>query len=156
MSEVSRLIEPPEFKEEPEYEVSLVLPPHIDAVWAKVRVILEPAIERSYGRWNAHALRMACLSGQQQLWVVFDDQSEIVGAVTTEFIDYPARRILAVQFLGGKDLEKWISIISERVEPWAAQHGADGVEAVAREGFWKALSKQGWKKSFQVFEKGLT
>jgi len=156
MSEVSRLIEPPEFKEEPEHEVSMVLPPHIDAVWAKVRPILESAIERSYGRWSSHALRVACLTGQQQLWVVFDGQSEIIGAGTTEFVDYPSRRLLAIQFLAGKDFDKWIKIAIDRVEPWAADHGADGLEAIGRPGLWRALSKEGWEKSFQVFEKRLT
>ena len=156
MSEVSRLIEPPEFKQESEYEVSLVLPPYVDSVWAKARVILEPAIDRSYGRWSSHALRMACLAGQQQLWVVFDEDSEVGGATTTEFVDYPSRRVLAVQFLGGKDLDEWAMIAIGRFESWASQHGADGLEAVGREGFWKLLSEDGWKKSFQVFEKRLT
>ena len=73
MSEVSRLIEPPEFKEEPEHEVSMVLPPHIDSVWAKVAGVLTPCgwpvlqDNNSYGWCSMGRVRLLGLV-RRSLW----------------------------------------------------------------------------------------
>jgi len=63
--------------------------------------------------------------------------------------------MLAFQFLGGEDFDGWYPDMLKILEAFALDGGCDGVEGTARFGFWKWLEKDGFDKSYAVYEKVL-
>ena len=135
-------------------KISLVPVEHTPFAWNEVRHYLEPAIERSDGRWTMEHLCAAVLMGSTQLWVAFDDQRSW-GCVTTEITSYPAKKVLSMHFLGGEQFGSWYNLMLEQLTAYAIDMGCESIEGVARFGFWKFLKADGFKKSSAFYEKKL-
>ena len=82
-----------------------------------------------------------------------NEDKEIEGVGTTEFIDYPKKRMLAIQFLGGDNFNDWVWDMLEKFNGFAKDSGCDGIEATARQGFWKWLKQDDFEQSYVVYEK---
>ena len=121
--------------------ISLVAPDQVSFMWKKVREQLRPAVERSQGRWTLEHLLVALVSGQQNLWVAWDDFGNAKGCVTTQIVNYPNSQMLAMQYLGGKDFDEWYPNMLKNLESFALDSGCNGIEGTARFGFWKWLEK---------------
>jgi len=134
-------------------DISLVPAEYVLQEWSRVRGYLEPAIARSKGRWTMEHLCGACCSGRAHLWVAFDGD-EVYGALTTELTYYPARKVLAMHFIGGKEFDLWYPEMLETISRFAKDNDCDGLEGVARFGFWKYLKHNGFEKNSAFYEKG--
>lgn len=126
---------------------------YIRTLWNDVSDQLERAVVRSNGRWTMEALYYSIESGHQQLWLAFDDDKMIDGVGTTEILDYPQGKMLAIQFLGGNKFNDWVWEMLEKFNAFAKDSGCVGIEATARQGFWKWLSQDDFKQSYVVYEK---
>jgi len=135
--------------------ISLVPLEHAHAAWNDVRHYLEPAVERCNGRWTMEHLCAAVVMGSTQLWIAFDDDQKIWGCLTTEITQYPAKRVLSMHFLGGEDFDSWYKLLLEQITRYGLDMGCDGIEGVARFGFWKYLQADGFDKSAAFYEKGM-
>jgi len=147
-------------------EVSLVDPNYVSAVWDRVEPILGKSLHTAHGRFTMESILREIVNFQQHLWIVFNDDKEIVAALTTRFMDYPDKRMLAGQFLGGRDIMQWRDPMLETLERWAKDNhcaGVEmtgrkgffcaGVEMTGRKGFFKVLAPHGWTPEYTVFEK---
>lgn len=123
--------------------------------WPNVHDILEPVVERSGGRWTMADLLLALCMGDQQLWITKDANGEIVAALTSQIVDYPSKRMLAVQFLGGKQFDDWSHDLLSMLEAFAKDAGCHGVEAVGRFGFWPFFKSRDYKKSYCTYQREL-
>lgn len=132
--------------------ISLVPPEQVFPIWKDVRGWLEPAVETSGGRWTMEHLCASLAMGKTSLWIAFDDE-KIHGVLTTEVVQYPAKRMLAMHFLGGEDFDAWYGEMLRNITRYAAEGGCDGIEGVARFGFWKWLQEDGFEKSSAFYEK---
>ena len=128
----------------------------ITMLWPEVSPMLYPAVERSHGRWTMEFLLDALRSGQQQLWIVFEGEQPIKGVATTEILVYPNRKMLAIQYLGGKDLDTWGFSFLEIIEDFAKAAGCSGIEGTARKGFWKWMKEYDYKDAYTVYEKEIS
>ena len=126
---------------------------YLNALWSDVEDQLKRAVIRSNGRWTMEVLFQVISSGQQHLWLAFNEDKEIEGVGTTEFIDYPNKRMLAIQFLGGDNFNDWVWDMLEKFNGFAKDSGCDGIEATARQGFWKWLKQDDFEQSYVVYEK---
>jgi hypothetical protein len=126
---------------------------YIRTLWGDVEEQLGKAVARSNGRWSMEALYHTIQSGHQQLWLAFDEDKIIDGVGTTEIIDYPQGKMLAIQFLGGDKFNDWVWEMLEKFNGFAKDSGCVGIEATARQGFWKWLSQDDFKQSYVVYEK---
>ncbi len=125
-------------------------------LWEEVSPMLAPAVERSHGRWTMEFLLDALRSGQQQLWIVFEGEQPIKGVATTEILVYPNRKMLGIQYLGGKDLDTWGFSFLEIIEDFAKAAGCSGIEGTARKGFWKWMKEYDYKDAYTVYEKEIS
>ena len=159
-------IEPRDIPREPRFKpknaprevthtVTLVPPEHLYSLWFEVQGHLAPAVARSNGRWSMEFLYASIVSGHQHLWLAFDQDKHINGVGTTEFIDYPCKRMLAVQFLGGENFNDWCWEMLDRFNSWATDNGCQGIEVTGRSGFWKWLEQDGFNRVYTVYEKRL-
>jgi len=109
--------------------ISLVPLEHAHTAWNDVRHYLEPAVERCNGRWTMEHLCAAVVMGSTQLWIAFDDDQKIWGS--------------------------WYNLLLEQITRYGLDMGCDGIEGVARFGFWKYLQADGFEKSAAFYEKGM-
>ena len=136
-------------------KISLVPVDHIFTIWGEVREYLEPAVATAKGRWTMEHLAAALSTGRQQLWIAFDDESVIHGVLTTEIVQYPAKKCLAMHFLGGRDFDAWYGDLLKQLTRYGKDMDCDGIEGTARFGFWKFLQQDGFEKSAACYEKGM-
>tara|TARA_R100000544_G_C2218217_1_gene55853 strand:+ start:681 stop:1190 length:510 start_codon:yes stop_codon:yes gene_type:complete len=126
---------------------------YLNALWPDVEDQLKRAVIRSNGRWTMPVLFDVIASGQQHLWLAFNEDKEIDGVGTTELVDYPNKRMLAIQFLGGDKFNDWVWDMLEKFNGFAKESNCDGIEATARQGFWKWLKQDDFEQSYVVYEK---
>lgn len=124
--------------------------------WPSVCDLLEPAVKRSHGRWTMRDLLQTLCTGGQQLWIVRNREDEIVAALTTQFVQYPSRNMLAIQFLGGEGFDDWNDGFLDVIEHFARDIGCHGIEAPARFGFWPFFKRRGYDKSYCTYECSFT
>jgi hypothetical protein len=128
---------------------------HARAVWPRVKEHLLPAIKQSNGRWTPEYVLAGLVTGEQTLWTAVDDDGECVGATTTEIIQYPEKRYVALHFLGGIDFGNWYKELLEVITLYATDSQCDGIECNARFGFWTHFKHDGFKRKSVFYEKEL-
>ena len=133
----------------------MVPPNYLNSLWPDVREQLARAIKRSHGRWNMEFLYASILNGNQQLWLAFDTENNIDGVGTTEILQYPEKRMIAVQFLGGDRFNDWVWDMLEKFKDFGRDNDCTGIEATARMGFWKWLEQDDFSRSYVVYERSL-
>jgi hypothetical protein len=124
--------------------------------WSRARRHLLPAIEASKGRWTTDYVLAGLVTGHQSLWLAVRHDKSVAGAVTTEIVNYPEKRFLAIHFLGGEDFDEWYEELLETMSEYGRDNLCDGIECGARAGFWKWFKRDGFERSSVFFEKDLT
>jgi hypothetical protein len=137
-------------------DVSLVPPAMVPDVWNEVAPILNRALKTAGGRYRIDDLFMECFQGQQHLWVAMDNVKNIIGALTTRFIEYPGRRMLSGQFCAGVRMRDWQDEMLSTLDSWAKDGGCTGFEMTGRGGWERVLKNYGWRKIAVVYEKVIT
>jgi hypothetical protein len=138
--------------------VSLVLPADVPKVWAKIRKYVANVEGMSRGRATVTSIFTDLVQGRLMLWVVFDPngpnkEARFVAFACTSIKEYPSKRMLHVDFVGGEKVEEWLGIINETLSSFGAAQECVGLEAVGRRG-WKHLAKKhGWNPRYTLFEK---
>jgi hypothetical protein len=133
--------------------VALVPPLQVQVVWEQIEHMLAPAIETSNGRWTMESMYKNLTAGHKHLWLIFDETNSIDSVAVTQVVEYPVKRMLSIEFLGGNNIEKWVYKLLEVLNSFAQDARCGGIEATARFGFWKWLEKDGFEKAYTVFEK---
>ena len=133
-------------------QVSMVPKEHVDAVWKDVEGYLEGAAEYTYGRFEVEDIYDSITQYDSDLWIAFEDEGKIIGAVVTRFIDYPRKRFLSMDFTGGVQLKKWKQKMLELLQKWAYDNYCEGIESSGRPGWSKIFSEDGHKLRFHTYE----
>lgn len=119
-------------------------PPLFDEL-DRCRDWIEAALEYSGGTHDWYDIVFGVLQGNFQLWPKEN------GALVTEIITYPRKRVLNV-FLGGGDLNELASM-HEEVIAWAKEQGCTGATISGRKGWERAYAKLGWKPLHTTLQK---
>lgn len=134
-------------------EIIQVPPSAVEGMWPEVEPHLKPSIEMSRGCFEPVDVMAFCVGGGFQLWVAYDGDN-LIGAIVTELIDFPRRRMTRAPFAGGKDILKWYAAMDAAVEAWGRSWGATGICAVGRKGWTRILNaKEVGVEYWRDFEK---
>lgn len=134
-------------------KVSIVPYDRVAECWDEVAPLLKPAVEQSLGRFTLEDVYHLVVTQESHLWVVLDED-EIIATCTTTFTQYPRKRMLTGQFLGGTRLREWVKDLDEMLQRWGRDHGCAGIELTGRRGWVRALRDIGWNATFFITEKG--
>jgi hypothetical protein len=137
------------------FYVTRIKKEHAIQAWHRVKGFLKPAIKRSKGRWEPEYVLANLVNGRQELWAVTNEVHEVIGAITTEVIHYPEKRMLMIHFLGGEGMDRWYVDMSDAMSEHARQSGCTGIECIARSGFWKWFQNDGFEKTAVFYEKSI-
>jgi hypothetical protein len=110
------------------------------AVWA----MLDPALAQQRGMTKVEILRKDCAAGRSQLWFVLADRSQVLAVAVTEVLQYPAKKMFCVAWLGGTQMRRWIEFF-EIFKDLAKKQGCDGIEVHGRRGWERALRRWGMR-----------
>ena len=128
-------------------DISYIPTENVPAVLPQMRKYLEIAAQHTQGRVTSGDIVDLVISGNQQLWLVFDvDTRDPYGVFITEVRQYPQRRMLAVQncavephhmqFVAGR--------MQECARAFAEANGCAGIELTGRPGWGKLLKQYGY------------
>jgi hypothetical protein len=140
-------------------EMSLVLVEHVHKVVGGLAGYFDTAAEHSAGRMNASDILRLVMTGQFQLWVVFDkDTARMHGFFATEIRDYPQVKMLVLQHVV-LDEHLFSQIAARMVEmfiAYAKDVGCAGVEFTGRPGWKRIAEALGLKTRAVVYERMIT
>lgn len=137
-----------------EMQVSLVPLQYTEWVWPKIEEFMKGAADYTYGRFEVDDIKNGVLQseGNQQLWVAYENEEDVYGAVVTEVWQYPKMRTLIMHFTGGRELPKWKDDMLKLLQQFAADQGCDVIESYGRGGWAKVFQSDGYKKRFIFYE----
>lgn len=122
----------------------------VDLIWGDVRPMLEAASNTSKGRYMVQDVRAGIDAGAYLLWVVVIDD-KVVAAITTRIIEYPRCRAMALDWIGGSQMKKWIKAVSEAMASHARHNGCTHMEGYGRSAWIKWIARHGWKEDYVSF-----
>jgi len=132
-------------------QVSMVPVELVDSCWKEIEPYMEKAANYTYGRYTCDDIYDSVKEHDYQLWVAFDE-GKIKGAVVTNVIVYPKRKVLCMTFCGGINLKEWKGPMLSLLQKFAFDIGCDGIEATARKGWAKVFENDGYNQHWVTFE----
>jgi hypothetical protein len=133
-------------------QISIVPVDYIETAWPQIESYMEGAAKYTFGRYNVADIKQGLLTKPQQLWIAFDAENKVYGAVVTEVISYPQMRSLVMHFTGGEELEKWKPAMLKILQRFAKENGCAVIESYGREGWSKVFKNDGFKSRFMFYE----
>lgn len=135
--------------------ISLIPTSEVMRVWDRVSHMLKRATDISQGRYRLIDVKEKLLTGEFNLWVVFDPEFRIVAAITSTFTFYPQGKFLHGQFLGGDRLDEWRDQFCDIFDRWGKDNACKAIEFSGRAGWVRALAGNGYREVFRVLQKDL-
>ena len=131
--------------------ITLVPKDYVHQVWDHVEGYLEDAVALTDGRYTVDDALQLVMFHNYILWVAFD-RDVIKGAVITGFIQYPKRKVLHIQFLGGVEGRSWKDAMLHTLQRFARDSQCACVEAAGPDAWGRVLQNDGFKPLWQTFE----
>ena len=128
----------------------------INEVWEDCEPYIEMGNGKSRDEMSVMDIYKRLSEARMQLWLVFDDDKEIISGLTTDIIEYPRKPNCRIVTLGGQDLDLWVEKLLDTLEQWALENNCVAMETVCRKGFIKKLEKFGYENAYTVLVKELT
>ena len=122
----------------------------VDIVWSKARDVLEKSVETSKGKFKAEDIRQELKDGGLVLWLVLEG-SDVVAAITSRVIEYPGRRAMALDWVGGSKMNQWLPLVLNTLQKYAKECGCMHLEGYGRKAWGKILKKYGWNPEYIAY-----
>lgn len=108
------------------------------------RPYIKRALDKSGEGFCADDILVYAIQGKIQLWLIAEG-NRVVGAATTELVNFPNDRYCRVCTIAGSKFEEWVEYFLLELEPWAKEQQATNLQAYVRRGFVPKLLQYGFK-----------
>ena len=140
------------------YEVSLVPTNKVTKVWDRIEPLVDKVIPYTYGRMLTVDVLHSLITNQYHLWIIYKDDKdkwdgEVEAIAITEFMKYPRRTVLLINFISGDKLDDWVKELDKVLIKFSKESGCDFLEACGRTGWERKVKKIGWQKKFTIVER---
>ena len=122
----------------------------VDIVWEDAKRVLHKSVNTSAGKFEVEDLKQELKQGQLVLWLVMDG-SEVLAALTSRVIEYPGRRAMALDWVGGKHMRKWLPLVLNTLQKYATDCECKHIEGYGRKAWGSILQKYGWKPEYIAY-----
>jgi len=129
---------------------------NIPEVFARVKHLLEKALDRGLGEFHIEDIFASILKKDQQLWVALDEETgDMPMAFTTQIMYYPHATHLGLLLTGSEPhtIKSWIDEWQEPVENFCRTNGVSHMITFGRVGWEKFLGGKGFNKYYAVMSK---
>ena len=134
------------------YKVSLVPANAVTKVWDKIEELVDKVIPYTYGRMIAADVLHNLIINHYHLWII-EKEDTIKAIAITEFMKYPRKTVLLINFISGDKLSEWVEELDRVLVKFSKETGCDFLEACGRAGWERKVTRLGWKKKFTIVEK---
>ena len=131
--------------------VSLVPQEAIGSVWKDVDEILKRAVDTVKDKSEVIDILTGVYEGMYALWVVMNEDDKIIAAFTTRLIQYPRRRALALDWVGGMQMKEWEDQLIDTMKRYGNELGCSHLEGYGRKGWGRALKKYGFYPEYIAY-----
>lgn len=122
--------------------ISLVPHEAVGLVWKDVERVLARSVATVKDRSTLIDILDGVYDGIYALWVVLDDDNNIVAAFTTRVIVYPRRRALALDWIGGAKMREWSEQLVDVMTKYAKELDCQHLEGYGRKGWSRFFDKR--------------
>jgi len=123
----------------------------IGSVWKDVEGILDKAVDTVKDKSKVIDILTGIYEGMYVLWVVMNEDDKIIAAFTTRLIQYPRRRALALDWVGGTQMKEWEDQLIDTMKRYANELGCSHLEGYGRKGWGRALKKYGFYPEYIAY-----
>jgi hypothetical protein len=125
----------------------------VDIVWGDVSSMLNKAIETSGGKYHIDDIYQHLTEGYYNLWLIIDEGKEekVIAAITTRIIQYPSKKAMAMDWIGGTRMMEWLPIAMDRLISFAKDCGCSHLEGYGRKAWSKVLKKYNWEPEYIAY-----
>ena len=122
----------------------------VSAVWADVARVMNKSVDTSNGKYHIDDLFHGIQSDLYVLWVIMEEE-KVIAAITTRIIEYPGKRAMAMDWIGGSKMGKWLPIAQETLEKFAKDNNCTHLEGYGRKAWGRWLGKYGWNPEYIAY-----
>jgi hypothetical protein len=130
--------------------ISPVRPELVDIVWPAASKMLELATDTSGGKFSIEGVHKAVINGELVLWMILEDGAP-VAFYTTRLVEYPNRRAMAMDWVGGSGLSSWRNEALDAMEKHARANKCQHLEGFGRAAWGRILKRRGWKPEYVAY-----
>ena len=130
--------------------ISAVPKEALGAVWADVARVMDKSVETSNGKYHIDDLYHGIQNNLYVLWVI-REKEKVIAAITTRIIEYPGKRAMAMDWIGGSKMGKWLPIAQETLERFAKDNNCTHLEGYGRKAWGRWLGKYGWNPEYIAY-----
>jgi hypothetical protein len=117
----------------------------VDVIWDDVEKLIDPAIEMD--RFNdVDSIKKRIKKRELALWIALDESGEIKAAIVTRVADYPKCRSLELEWVGGKEMSKWLVEFDETLTKYGKSLNCAIMHGGGRAGWERSLKDLGWRR----------
>ena len=131
-------------------KVSTVPKETVKYIWKDVERVLKKSVDTATGKVNLIDVLHGILNDTYVLWVVFDGE-EVIAAITTRIIQYPQRRSMALDWVGGSKMKEWQDMAIEKITDFAMLNNCQHLEGYGRKAWGRALKKHGFYPEYIAY-----
>ena len=130
--------------------ISAVPKEALGSVWADVARVMDKSVETSNGKYHIDDLYHGIQNNLYVLWVIMEEE-KVIAAITTRIIEYPGKRAMAMDWIGGSKMGKWLPIAQETLERFAKDNNCTHLEGYGRKAWGRWLGKYGWNPEYIAY-----
>jgi hypothetical protein len=119
----------------------LIVQVHADNVRQVAELVgplIDAALEHASGELTTDDILNCATRGKFQVWLVTQAR-QLVGAATTQVVQYPRCAAVRVVTLGGRDMDSWAARLDDEIQAFGREQGATRIEACGRKGLERKL-----------------
>ena len=124
----------------PPLQLLPILPEHLDEVIEDAMDMLVPAIARQSQNVDVEDILDELHDGDSLLWMAYVGR-EPVAAIVTCIVQYPKRRNMKIEWMGGKRMHTWGDEALAILTKVAKEAKLDAIEADGRKGFQRKYAE---------------
>ena len=122
----------------------------LDIVWGDVTNVLYKSIETSKGKFHIEDIYKDIQSGYLGLWLIMDE-NKTIAAITTRIIQYPNRKAMAMDWIGGSRMKDWLPIAMKTLSKFSRENGCQHLEGYGRKAWSRWLQPYGWEPEYIAY-----
>ena len=139
----------------PPLQLLPILPEFLDEVIDDAVDLLVPAIARQSQNVDVEDILDELHDGDSLLWMAYVGK-EPVAAIVTCIVQYPKRRNMKIEWMGGKRMRTWADEALAILTKVAKEAKLDAIEADGRKGFSKYAEAASFREIYTHFEMELS
>jgi hypothetical protein len=127
-----------------------VPPNRVETIWPLAKPHLKRAAMVTNGVFSIDDIERSVFGKEVILWVVMQG-GVVIAALTTRVMQYPSRKALAIDWVGGSKIKEWMGDCHSMLVDFAKKSECSHLEGYGVRAWGRLLSDRGWKQAYITY-----